>query len=81
MYNELYEFCDEMRVIFRNEPSNFFYWLIGKNIPDKDDNFMNDLLCISGRFINEMYIKQYKVERVSGRPCSICNSSCTVTCM
>ena len=57
MYSEIYDFCDGMRDIFRNDPSNAFYWLIGKNIPDKDDRFMNELLCISGRFINEMYLR------------------------
>ena len=57
MYDELYGLCEDIRDIFRNDPKNVFFWLIGKNMPDKDDIFMNDVLCISGRFINEMYIK------------------------
>ena len=56
MYTDIREFCSELKDLFSNEPGDVFYWLIGKEVSDCNGGFMNNLLSISGRAINEMYM-------------------------
>ena len=57
MFEDLYSFCGELRTLFVDKPGEVFYWLIGKDIDDCDEAFMNAFLTISGKAINEIYVR------------------------
>ena len=57
MYDQIYRNAPEIRKIFTDEPSNVFFWLLGRNIPDISKNDHIALRRIAGRWIYRIYYK------------------------
>ena len=66
MYDALYQHNGNLRVIFADNPSETFNWLIGKVIEGIDLNDMYDFWKISGTHIVEMYRRVCAVSEKTG---------------
>ena len=57
MYNEIYKICPNAKRLCENKVELIPYFLLGRRIPEMEENEMIWFWCISGEFINRMYKK------------------------
>ena len=57
MYEEIYRVCPNARIVFNENQESITYYLLGREIPDLDENEMFKLWSISGKNICSMYIR------------------------
>ena len=57
MHEQIFRVIPEMRQKFADEPSNAFFWLLGRNIPNVSEECQVKFRCIAGKWIYKMYHK------------------------
>ena len=55
MYEEIYRSCPNARLTFEQNQGEVFYFLLGRRIPEWDEQEMICLWCIAGNTINRIY--------------------------